>query len=219
MKYTMVKQFSNAAIDNLFIFFFKIVDFGKLMVEVFWGIFDVFAAFFMIFYNIFMYFYYLFLFLIDRGSESGGPVTIATRKQASKMSKIPTVHFDTSPAPVPAMFKTKTPSSITVNAIDSTLKTAAKTTETVQKALTPVKRPPSGAVAKKSLVKSVFEFIADIFIAIKDIIAKPFIVIRHFLSGKLTPVKESDVKANETAGKGSLIDVYLKEYEKQRKKR
>ena len=64
MKYSMVKQFSNAAIDNAFNFVFKIVDFGKILLEVFWGFVDIWAAFFGIFYNFFMYFYYMFLYKI-----------------------------------------------------------------------------------------------------------------------------------------------------------
>ena len=223
MKYTMVKQFSNAAIDNIFIFFWKIVDFGKLMIEVFWGIFDIFAAFFLIFYNFGMYFYYLFLFMIDRGSESGGPVTMATKSRASGKSKIPTVRIDRSPTPIPSMFRVKTPSAISSTSVTSTVSsavsTAAKTTEAVQNVLKPVKSSPSGAGAKSSIFKSAGEFIVEVLIAIKDIIAKPFIVIRHFLSGKLTPMREGEAKANEATVKGSLIDDYLKEYEKQRKRK
>ena len=215
MKYSMVKQFSNASIDNIFIFFWKIVDFGKLLIELWWGFFDIFAAFFLIFYNFFMYIYYLFLFLIDRGSESGGPVTMATRRQASSKSKIPTVRLDKTPTPIPAMFMVKTPSTIA----SSTVNVTAKATETVQAALKPIKGSPSGAGAKSNVFKSVLEFFADIFLTIKDFISKPFILIKEFLSGKLTPVRESDLKTQEASGKGSLIDDYLKEYEKQRKKK
>ncbi|MFA5519873.1 MAG: hypothetical protein WDA74_11520, partial [Spirochaetota bacterium] len=89
MKYSMVKQFSNAAIDNVFTFFFKIVDFGKLMVEVFWAFLDIWIAFFLIFANIFMYIYYLFLFLIDSGSEAAPPAAFSGRQKYQKSSKIP----------------------------------------------------------------------------------------------------------------------------------
>jgi hypothetical protein len=68
MKYSMVRQFSNAAIDNLYTFFFKIWDFAKVLYEVMWAFIEIWAAFFLIFYNIFMYFYYIVLFIIDRGS-------------------------------------------------------------------------------------------------------------------------------------------------------
>jgi len=70
MKYTMVKQFSNGAVDNIFSFLFKWVDFGKMFLEFLWSFLEIWIAFFLIFYNIYMYLYYLFLFLIDRGSET-----------------------------------------------------------------------------------------------------------------------------------------------------
>lgn len=219
MKYSMVRQFSNASIDNIFIFFWKIVDFGKLLIEVWWGLYDIFAAFFLIFYNFFMYIYYLFLFMIDRGSESGGPVTMATRRSSRAVSKIPTVSIDKTPAPIPAMFRVKTPASISANtaAIASTVTT--KTAETVQTALKPIKSSPSGSGAKSSFFKSILEFFVDIFITIKDFFVKPAVYFKEYISGKLTPVRESDLKTNEAPAKGSLIDDYLKEYEKQRKKK
>ena len=219
MKYSMVRQFSNASIDNIFIFFWKIVDFGKLLIEVWWGFYDIFAAFFLIFYNFFMYIYYLFLFLIDRGSESGGPVTMATRSRSTARSKIPTVRIDNSPTPIPAMFRVKTPVSISTGTANLASSVTAKAAESVQTALKPVKSSPSGTGAKSSLFKSIFEFFADIFITIKDFIVKPAVYFKEFISGKLTPVRESDLKTNEASAKGSLIDDYLKEYEKQRKKK
>ncbi len=219
MKYSMVRQFSNASIDNIFIFFWKIVDFGKLLIEVWWGFYDILAAFFLIFYNFFMYIYYLFLFLVDRGSESGGPVTMATRSRSSAKSKIPTVRIDNSPTPIPAMFRVKTPSSISSNTANIASTVTAKTAETVQTALKPLKSSVSGSGAKSSFFKSILEFFADIFITIKDFIVKPAVYFKEFISGKLTPVRESDLKTNEASAKGSLIDDYLKEYEKQRKKK
>ncbi|HQO39088.1 MAG TPA: hypothetical protein PK986_01340 [Spirochaetota bacterium] len=219
MKYSMVRQFSNASIDNIFIFFWKIVDFGKLLIEVWWGFYDIIAAFFLIFYNFFMYIYYLFLFIIDRGSESGGPVTMATRSRSTAKSKIPSVLIDKTPTPIPAMFRTKSPSTISSSTANLASTITAKTSESVQAALKPVKSSPSGTGAKSSFFKSMLEFLADIFITIKDFIVKPAVYFKEFLSGKLTPVRETDQKTNETSGKGSLIDDYLKEYEKQRKKK
>jgi hypothetical protein len=63
------------------------------------------------------------------------------------------------------------------------------------------------------------EFLADVFITIKDFIVKPAVYLKEFLAGKLTPVRQTDQKTDEASGKGSLIDDYLKEYEKQRKKK
>ncbi len=218
MKYTMVKQFSNAALDNAFSFVFKIVDFGKLMIEVFWAFIDIWLAFFGIFYNYFMYAYYIFLFMIDRGSESSGPA-MRTRKKSQKVSRIPTVSFDKTPSVVPSMYKMKNAAGNTGKTITSSVvNVTAKTTDTVQKALNPMKSAPSGKGSKKPLFKSTFEFIVEFFVTVKDILTKPFILIAEFFAGKLTPVKENELKNNEPTRRISLIDQYMKEYEKQKKR-
>ncbi len=218
MKYTMVKQFSNAVIDNMFSFIFKIVDFGKIMVEVFWGFFDIWAAFFLIFYNAFMYVYYLFLFMIDRGSESSGPAPYKVRRAASKRSKIPSVILDKTPSPIPSMYTVKSVASDAGKAVTASVQTVAeKTTDTVQQVLKPLK--PTGSGSKKPVIKTMLEFIADIFKTVKDFIIKPIVAIAEFLAGKLMPVKESDAKFSEAVQKRSLIDEYMKEYEKKKKKK
>lgn len=223
MKYTMVKQFSNAVIDNMFSFVFKIVDFGKIMVEVFWGFVDIWAAFFLIFYNAFMYVYYLFLFMIDRGSESSGPAPYKIRRAASKRSKIPSVILDKTPSPVPSMYTVKSVASDAGKAVTSSVQSVAsvavKTTDTVQQVLTPLKPSRPGAGSKKPILKTLLEFIADIFKTVKDFITKPVMAIAEFLAGKLMPVKESDAKFSEAVQKRSLIDEYMKEYEKKQKKK
>lgn len=214
----MVKQFSNAALDNAFSFVFKIVDFGKLMIEVFWAFIDIWLAFFGIFYNYFMYAYYIFLFMIDRGSESSGPA-MRTRKKSQKVSRIPTVSFDKTPSVVPSMYKMKNAAGNTGKTITSSVvNVTAKTTDTVQKALNPMKSAPSGKGSKKPLFKSTFEFIVEFFVTVKDILTKPFILIAEFFAGKLTPVKENELKNNEPTRRISLIDQYMKEYEKQKKR-
>lgn len=220
MKYTMVKQFSNAVIDNIFSFVFKIVDFGKILVEVFWGLVDIFAAFYLIFYNAFMYVYYLFLFMIDRSSESGGPAPYKARRAASRRSKIPALQLDNTPSPIPSMYKVKASASEAGKAVVSSVQSVAgKTTDTVQQVMKPLKPSPAGSGSKKSIIKSLLEFIADIFKTVKDLITKPIVAIAEFLAGKLMPVKESDAKFAEIVQKRSLIDEYMKEYEKKQKKR
>lgn len=218
MKYSMVKQFSNAAIDNVFNFFFKIVDFGKLMVEVFWAFLDIWIAFFLIFINIFMYIYYLFLFLIDSGSEAAPPAAFTGRQKHQQKSKIPVVSISSSPNPIPAMYRVSQKATGSAKTFTDTVdNVASKTVETAQKAL-PALKPPGGG-SKRNITKSVLEFIADFFKAVKDIITKPFTAIAGFLSGRLKPVKESESKASESRATTSLIDDYMKEYEKSRKKR
>ncbi len=218
MKYSMVKQFSNAAIDNAFNFFFRIVDFGKLMVEVFWAFLDIWIAFFMIFVNAFMYVYYFFLFLIDRGSESAPPAPLSGRTKFQKKSKIPTVSISSSPNPIPAMYRVTQKAAGSARTFTDTVEnTAAKTVETAQKALPALK--PSGGGSRINIGKVILEFIADFFKAVKDIIIKPFKLIADFLSGRLKPVKESEVKSSGSSQKTSLIDEYMKEYEKKRGRR
>ena len=218
MKYGMVKQFSNAAIDNAYSFVFKIVDFGKILIEVFWGFLDIWLAFFGIFYNFFMYFYYIFLFIIDRGSESSGP-NLRTRSKSQKVSKIPSISLDKTPAVIPSMYRVKTAASDTGKAVTASLSSVStKTTETVQKTLSPLKAAPYGKGSKKPLFKSTLEFIVEFFVTVKDMLSKPFILIAEFFAGKLTPVKETESKNSEPSRKISLIDQYMKEYEKQKRR-
>jgi len=218
MKYSMVKQFSNAAIDNMFSFVFKIVDFGKLLIEVFWAFIDIWIAFFGIFYNFFMYFYYMFLFMIDRGSESSGPA-LRSRRKSQKVSRIPSVSIDRTPSLIPSMYRVKTAAGDTGKTISASVgSVTAKTADSVQKVLSPIKAPmkstPKGS--KKPFFKSLFEFIVDYFVTVKEILTKPFILIAEFFAGKLTPVKENEPK--EQGRRISLIDQYMKEYEKQKKR-
>jgi len=217
MKYTMVKQFWNASIDNIFSFFFKIVDFGKLSIEYFWAFFDIWAAFFGIFYNYFMYLYYLCLFMIDRGAESGSPNLRTLRKQ-QKVSRIPSVNFDRTPAVIPSMYKVKYAGGSAGKTISTTVENVSKSVDTVQKSLVSMKASSPGKGLKKSFFKSVGDFIVDYFVTVKNIITKPFKVIANFFAGKLMPVKEEDAKKAETAKRTGLIDQYMKEYEKQKRR-
>ena len=231
MKYTVVKQFSNFAIDNAYSFVFKVVDFGKILNELFWGFVEIWAAFFGIFYNFFMYIYYLFLFMIDRGSESTS-TTIIGLKKSQRVSKIPSVSYERTPSVVPSMSKKKVPyeppkpATTTVTIAPTT----AKTTEPVKSAgsgtlpapstLASLKMSAPGKGAKKSFFKTIAEFIVEYLGAVKNIIVKPFKFIIGLFAKKLQPVKESDAKAKssmDSSKGGSLIDQYMKEYEKKKR--
>jgi hypothetical protein len=224
----MVKQFSNVAIDNAYSFVFKIVDFGKILNLLFWGFVDIWAAFFGIFYNFFMYIYYLFLFMIDRGSESTG-TTIMGMKKPQKVSKIPSVDFERTPSVVPSMYKKKSALSTASNTgtvttatsgsspVQQVMPAAAKTTESAPTTLAPLKTSYSGKGAKKSVFSTIFEFIAEYAVAIKNIVVKPFKFIGSLFAEKLQPVKEGEAKNAEPAKGSSLIDQYMKEYEKKKR--
>ena len=220
MKYSVVKQFSNFAIDNAYSFVFKVVDFGKILNLLFWGFVDIWAAFFGIFYNFFMYIYYLFLFMIDRGSESTGSTLIGMKK-SQRVSKIPSiVDFEKTPSVVTSMYKKKSVTSA-VNPITTPVKqvkpVTVKTTETAPSTLAPLKASYSGKGARKSIFKTIFEFIVEYFTAVKNIIVKPFKFVANLFAKKLQPVKESEAKNVEPAKGGSLIDQYMKEYEKKKR--
>ena len=242
MKYSVVKQFSNVAIDNAYSFIFKIVDFGKILSLVFWAFVDIWAAFFGIFYNFFMYIYYLFLFVIDRGSETTGP-SILGAKKSPNLSKIPSISYEktssgmrslTKQASAPSANEVK-PKPVTIAAPKAPAPAVAKTTGTTQSTPAAVKTPEKQSTAqasgtlvplkmststkgKKSFFKSITEFIVEYFGAVKNIIVKPFKLIIGLFAKKLQPVKESDAKNAESSKGGSLIDQYMKEYEKQKRR-
>ena len=177
-----------------------------------------------------MYIYYLFLFLIDRGSESTG-ATIIGMKKSQNVSKIPTLDIEKTPSVTPSMYKPKSATPSTVPKPITTPAPAAPktTTETVRKtssdiipgtsSSTPIPLKPSysGKSAKKSILKTIVEFIAEFAAAVKNIIVKPFKFIAGFFGKKLQPVKENEAKNAELSKGVSLIDQYMKEYEKKKK--
>ena len=205
MKYSMVKQFSNNAIDNVFNFMFRWVDFGKIMMETAITFFSIWQAFFAIFYNIFMYFYYLILFFIDRSSEESMRPRVFRRPVSGRLSSLPALDLKTAVPPPPRMAS------------------AARTvTETVASAASsiPVSQKNIGGGQKKNILKSIGEPIVGFFLAIAGGFKKIGILIREFLGKKIKPVreKEEEEKISGKGGpKGSLIDEYLREYERQRK--
>ena len=225
----MVKQFSNFAIDNAYSFVFKIIDFGKILNLLFWGFVDIWAAFFGVFYNFFMYLYYLFLFMIDKGSESTAG-SLLDRKRSQNFSKIPSIAaFEKSPSVVTSMYKkpkkSATPSAAVKPVTAPAAPAAPKTTATVQSSsssitpgtssgtLAPLKPSTPGKGAKKSIFKTIWEFIVEYVTAIKNLITKPF----KFIANKLKPVKETEAKNIKSAQGTSLIDQYMKEYEKKKR--
>ncbi len=211
MNYTMVKQFSNAAIDNFFKFFFKIVDFGKVMYEALWAFFDIWVAFYLIFYNSFMYLYYLVLFGIDRGSIESRYTVLFWKKAPRGVSRTPGVILSREPNPIPAMYRTTA---------KKTSQAVSATAETVSRATAAVSEVPdmvfsSGSRGKKSLFKSIGEALSNFFSALKRALLKPFESLANFFTDRVKPVREEG-QTKEQKSK-SLIDEYLKEYERKKK--
>ena len=204
----MVKQFSNASIDNIFNFAFKIVDFGKVMNEAFWAFLEIWIAFFLIFYNAFMYVYYFFLFLIDYSADESKGTYISYRRKKPGVSHIPKVKVTNIPNPIPSIYgKTSETITDTARSISGSVRTA-------------VKPLPTSRTAKRQIGKTILEFFADLFGGFRNFISKPFSSIGRFFGSKMKPVKEEDLPSDRTRlrsqGK-SLIDEYMKEYEKKKR--
>jgi hypothetical protein len=211
MNYTMVKQFSNAAIDNIFKFFFKIVDFGKVMYEALWAFFEIWIAFYLIFYNAFMYIYYLLLFGIDRGAEESRYTVLFWKKAPKGVSRTPGVRLSSEPNPIPAMYR------VTAKKTSQAASAASETASRVTSAASEISEVvfSSSSKGKKSIFKSMGEAVSNFFFALKRTLFKPFEAIANFFNNRMRPVREEE-QGTEQKSK-SLIDEYLKEYERKKK--
>jgi hypothetical protein len=203
MKYSMVKQFSNSAIDNAYNFIFKIVDFAKVFYEMLWAFLEIWIAFFLIFYNAFMYLYYLLLFFLDRGVESNTSLYFS-RKIPRRFSRAPSVGVTVDANPIPAMYGGRSLSAPSLASRSSGPSSPAQ--------LTSLRPSPSGAGAKRNILKSFLEFFPAFFGTLKDLVVRPVQAFVNFFETRMKPVREDEA---ETASK-SLIDEYMKEYERKK---
>jgi hypothetical protein len=201
MNYTLVKQFSNNAVDNVYIFFYKTVDFFKILFQTLIAFYEIWEAFFLIFYNIYKYFQYLLIFAVDKSTESESTFYFWKRIPVKVSYKPSSVLARDSFNPVPAMYGKHAAAKFSGSG------TAAKTA--VISAARKLQVAPSGA--KIDITRRVLEFFENIFKSIMNILFKPVDTISDFISRRMKPVKEEPPKS------GSLIDEYMKEYE--RKKR
>jgi hypothetical protein len=210
MKYTIVKQFSNQAIDNMYSFMFKIVDFGKILYEALWGFLEVWIAFYLIFYNFFMYFVYIFLYMLDRGADESRSTLTFWKRSSGRVSSAPSIKI-AKPGynPIPKMYggSISKPVKSTVNSVTSVAKDTISSIKTTS--------PRKGF--KTNWIKLIFESIINFFIIFGEIILKPFKVFINFFEDKMKPVKDGDSK--KAPQRESLIDSYLKEYEKSKSKK
>lgn len=203
MKYSMVRQFSNGAIDNAYSFLFKLVDFFKVLYELMWAFFEIWAAFFLVFYNIFMYIYYLILFVIDRGSEQSGPIFRFKKMPGTSLSA-PSIKIPTGANPIPAMY-------------GGARAAASSTASSAQQTISSLR--PSGTGAKRNILKTVLEFFASLFEGIRTVVMAPF----RFIAGLFDRAKaarekerDKDREKGPDASK-SLIDEYMKEYNRRKR--
>jgi hypothetical protein len=203
MKYTVVKQFSNGFIDNIFSFVFKWVDCGKMFLEFLWSFLEIWIAFFLIFYNAAMYVYYLFLFFIDRGTESSSGM-FRLRGTYSKTSYMPKFEMTKSPTTIPGMY-----GGTARAAADAA---AAKASDAATQTLTSIRSAAQGM--KKSAIREFFSAVLDALKSFGSLLILPFkkLVLLFDRGANLRRQREEDSGESK-----SLINEYIKEYEQKRR--
>jgi hypothetical protein len=208
MKYTVVKQFSNGFIDNIFSFIFKWVDCGKMFLEFLLSFLEIWIAFFLIFYNAFMYVYYLFLFFIDRGTESSTGY-FRLRGTYSGSSTMPKFEMSRGPSTIPPQYGSQKVGRAAETVMAKTAGAASQTITSVRSAGFGVARG-----VKKSTAKGFLSSLLDFFKYLGSIIAMPFkkLVLLFDRGAELR-----QQRASESEESKSLIDEYIKEYEQKRK--
>lgn len=208
MRYTVVKQFSNGVIDNIFSFVFKWVDCGKMFVEFVWSFIEIWIAFFLIFYNALMYVYYLFLFFIDRGAESSAGM-FKLRGTYSGSSTMPKFEITRSPSTVPPQYG----SQVVTKAAEAV---ASRTAEAATQTLNAFRSGGSAAARgmKSSRVREFLTAVVDFFKFVGGLLVLPFKkLVLLFDRGKdIRNQREAESDSSK-----SLIDEYIKEYEQKRR--
>lgn len=208
MDYRLVKQFSNNAVDNFFNFFYKIVDFGMVLVDVFWAFLDIWYCFFMIFANVWLYLYYFTLFCLDKLTMSG----LFSRGMGAKGGNIGSKAYSPDAfVPHNPMFgKIELPNAPVI-APKSPGKITAAAAAVTEKVASAASRPQA-AKGKKLSAKDVFEPFVLFFSRIWRSIKRFFSRVAEVLILKLKPVREE-----QPQGSTSLIDEYMREYKKKKK--
>lgn len=199
MDYRLVKQFSNNSIDSFFNFFYKMVDFLKVLIDLFWAFMDIWYQFFMIFINAWLYVYYLGMFIIDKLTLAG-----LFARRADARHSLPGANVAMGrPSPMFGRIV-----SAPVKPAVSVAKAAVAVTQTVA---TPRAAKVSTG-ARKSITKEALKGVIDIFRRIFNIIARKIQRIVEFLSFRMRPTREES-----PSEKKSIIDDYMREYSKKKK--
>lgn len=208
MDYRLVKQFSNNAVDNFFNFFYKIVDFGMVLVDVLWAFLDIWYCFFMVFANVWLYLYYFTLFCLDKLTMSG----LFSRGMGARGGNIGTKAYapDAFVPHNPMYGKIELPkvSAIAPKSSGKIVTAAAAVTEKVASAAS----RPQAPKGKRLSAKDFFEPFVLLFSRIWRSFKRFFSRIAEVLILKLKPVREE-----QPQGSTSLIDEYMKEYKKKKK--
>ncbi|HOS40041.1 MAG TPA: hypothetical protein PLG31_09925 [Spirochaetota bacterium] len=202
MNYTIVKQFWNNSVDNFYNFFYKIVDFFKIWIDVWWAFFEIWQCFFLIFFNFFMYFYYLFLFMLDRSATESQSRIIFWKKIPQRVAYTPAKAYVKDVVnPIPGMYGAQP--------VKKVAETVTATTAKVADVSQILRKAPSGG--KVSIIRRALEGVSELFRSIKDFFAGLFKPAAEMIGRKMKHVDE------EPQSK-SLIDEYMREYERKKKR-
>ena len=225
MDYRLVRQFSNNAWDNFFNFFYKIADFFTVLMDCFWAFYDIWYCFVMIFVNIVLFFYYMTLYIIDKLTFSRASVLFwRTTYADSGVRKITKAYSRESYNPVSGRFGAAAAAASTAGstAVKATSATAVKSVAAVSAVASsaasaaatvvdkPFNRRPEGA--RKSFFKEFFEGVVNVaekFWKKINLFGEWF---KKTILSKLKPVREE-----EAQGRKSLVESYVKDYEKRRR--
>ncbi|MDA3900120.1 MAG: hypothetical protein PF637_06325 [Spirochaetes bacterium] len=196
MDYRLVKQFLNDAIDNFFNFFYKLVDFGKVIIDVFWAFMDIWYNFFMFFLNILLYFYYLLLFFIDRMTMSSAPIFFWRKAGTATRQDFQRAYNRNLVIPVSGVYGKRSSGSSVASAVSSGVSGAAASSVAAGK-----------YSARPNFIFRFLAFLGRMIVAFFVAIGSMFAAIGRFFTSRLVPVKEKPV------GRKNLVEDYLKQYD------
>ncbi len=213
MDYRLVKQFYNNAIDNFFNFFYKIVDFVKVLLDVLLSFLDIWITFFSIFANLFLYIYYMMLYAFDKMTMSSTGVFFWKRSYSAKGQRLNKVYKKDIYNPIPASFGKIADQTVSVlSQAPSAIKSqASAAVNSITSTAAPFK-PSSPSGGKGNMLKSIGEALVDFGYSIWRPLHNFFSYHWKNILSKLKPVRETQPTRK------SLIDDYIKEYEKKKTK-
>ncbi|MBN2435692.1 MAG: hypothetical protein JXK07_10545 [Spirochaetes bacterium] len=206
MDYRLVKQFLNDAIDNFFNFFYKLIDFGKVIIDTFWAFMEIWYNFFMFFINIFLYGYYLLLFVIDRMTMSSAPIFFWRTAGRATRQEFKRAYDRNLVIPVSGAYGKGSSRSAVASA-------ASSVSSAVSSGASSVSGAAASSVAmgkysaKPNFIIRFFALIGRAIVAVIKGIGGAFCAIGRFFTSRLVPVKEKPV------GRKNLVEDYLKQYD------
>ena len=184
--------------------------FFQILLDAFLAFIDIWVTFFQIFSNAYLYVYYLLLLGIDKSTQSSSPFFLR-RRLPTRVAYTPSkVYIREMHNPVPRMYSAKSATAAAETVTKAAASSGKAVKETVSATIQKFGNRPSGV--RPDRMKKLLEFFAGIFKTIKTFITSPVRSVAEFIVRKMRPVRE------EASGESkSLIDEYMREYERKRR--